>query len=92
MNKKIKIDKILNYIEELGEKYEYIGKKDLSVNGFSSLNNYKNGRLTWVKSEKNIPNNFDLSKIELAIVQEEVDLKIPNQIKCKNSKKVFLHF
>ena len=89
MSKKIKIDKILNYIERLGEKYDYIGKKDLSVNGFSSLSNYKNGSLTWVKSKKNIPNSFDLSMIELAIVQEEVDLKIPNQIKCKNSKKVF---
>lgn len=89
MNKGITLEKILDYIEKSGEEYEYIGNKNIVIDGFSSLNNYKNGSLTWVKSKKNIPNSFDLSMIELAIVQEEVDLKIPNQIKCRNSKKVF---
>lgn len=60
------------------------------VEGFSSLDYYRDGTLTWIKSAGRWKDKEAVGKqIALCIVQEGVDIPLPNQIICKNSKQVF---
>ncbi len=72
-----------------GEKEEYrmpssAWKKE---QGFSSLDAYREGTLTWIKSADRW--HEGMPDIALAIVQEGVELPLPNQIICRNSKAAF---
>lgn len=60
---------------------------EVQVDGFSSLHNYREGTLTWIKSADKW--HEGMPEIALAIVQEGVELTLPNQIICNNSKAVF---
>lgn len=60
---------------------------EVQVNGFSSLHNYREGTLTWIKSVDKW--HEGMPEVALAIVQEGVELSLPNQIICTNSKAVF---
>lgn len=71
------------------EKQEFRMQADgnVAVEGFSSSEHYKEGTLTWIKSAERWHDG--LRGIALCIVQEGVELPLPNQILCKNSKAVF---
>lgn len=72
-----------------GEKEEYRMQitAPCAVQGFSSLDAYREGTLTWIKSADKW--RGDMPDITLAVVQEGVELPLPNQIICKNSKAAF---
>ncbi len=48
--KKIKISNILQYMAEMSEDFEFIGDENDTISGYSSLTNYVNGTLTWVRN------------------------------------------
>ncbi len=72
-----------------GEKEEYRMQiaAPQRVQGFSSLDAYREGTLTWIKSADRW--HEGMPDIALAIVQEGVELPLPNQIICRNSKAAF---
>lgn len=60
---------------------------EVVIGGFSSLDHYQPGTVTWIKSADKWHN--DLPEIALCVVQEGTDVPLPNQIICRNSKQVF---
>ena len=85
----IKIADILTFLEKDGVQFHFYGNAEELVDGFSSLANYKNGSFTWIKTEKNIPEDMDISKITLAFVQEGINGNFKNSILSPNSKYAF---
>lgn len=75
------------FLQQEQQEYKVRANKDLVIQGFSSLDNYQSGTMTWIKSADKWKDN--LSDIALCIVQEGVELPILNQIICRNSKAVF---
>lgn len=86
----MKISEILFFLKDSNIPFEFRGDSDVDVEGFSSLSCYKNNSFTWIKTQKNIPNGFDLSQVKLAFVSEEVQVEgIDNIIRTSDSKKAF---
>lgn len=81
------IKQIEAFLTEKNVAYRVKMALEVQVNGFSSLNNYRKDTLTWIKSADKW--HEGMPEITLAIVQEGVELPLPNQIICENSKAVF---
>lgn len=89
MDKIVLIKDILNFLDEKGEDYVFIGNLEECIDGFSSITNYKEESLTWIKNSKNVPDKFDFKKVKLAVIQIEDNIETRNQIKCRDSKRIF---
>ena len=85
----MKISEIIDYLYENEIRFSFSGDKEVDVDRFSSLSNYKDGSFTWIKTQKNIPEGFDLTRITLAFVAEEVEADVPNVIRSPESKHAF---
>lgn len=92
MIKKMKINDILQYLDKAQEDYEFDGDSEAIVEGFSSLKHYKEQSIVWIKSIKNIPEDFD-ETINVAVIQSgEIipgSIEIKNKIICRESKKLY---
>lgn len=84
----MKILDILNFLDSLNIDYDFIGNDNDNVDRYSSINNYKSGTFTWIKSEKYIPEKFNLQSISLCFSSSQIN-GINNMILTKESKKVF---
>ena len=80
---------VLKHLNRIGEKYIFFGDENEIVQGYSSLDNYKPGSITWIKKADNVPLEFDTRNIKLAVVQKGEEIDIENKIICENSKKCF---
>ena len=86
----IRISEILDFLQEMNISFSFTGNTEAETEGFSSLAHYKLGSFTWIKTQKNIPADFDLSQTSLVFVSEEVDAgTAPNVIRTKESKRAF---
>lgn len=85
----MKIFEILEFLSAEKIPFSFTGDPEAQVEGFSSLTRYKPGSFTWVKTQKNIPEGFDLSSIQLAFVSEEVTGAFRNTIRTAESKHAF---
>lgn len=93
MDNGIVISEIVNLLSGNGYKVKAEGNLSSSINGFSSLSNYKNGTITWVRNENyliaaNITENQQFS----CIVTPNCLQSIPNavcQLKTDDPKAVF---
>ena len=83
------IAEILSYLDTEKIEYKFVGDLETKIKGFASLSQYKTGSMTWVKSEKNIPVDFNPDAVTLAIIQDSVDASAQNTIKTPESKRVF---
>lgn len=83
----VTIAEIEAFLKQEQQQFKIQVTKDVVIQGFSSLNNYQSGTVTWIKSADRWKSN--LSDIALCIVQEGVNISTPNQIICRNSKAVF---
>lgn len=80
---------ILNYLNKEEIVYQFIGDENASVEGFSSLSNYKIGSFTWVKKRENIPNHLDCNSVELVFTNEDLNQLFRNSIITQESKRAF---
>lgn len=85
----VKISDILQFLSDAGEEFEFHGDEDDLVDGFSSLNNYRDSSMTWVKSKESIPESMDKTIIMLLICQSGIEFEGRNTIYTNSSKKVF---
>lgn len=86
----MKISDILEFLEGEGVPFSFTGDGAETVEGFSSLAHYKPGSFTWIKKQENIPEGFDLSRLALVFVSEEVEAgNAPNVIRTAESKRAF---
>lgn len=85
----MQISEILSFLKEEGLPFTFTGNETDEVEHFSSLRQYKPGTFTWVKKAENIPENYDLSQITLAVASETVEGNFQNVIHTPESKRVF---
>mgnify|MGYP003251581212 CR=1 FL=1 len=67
--------------------FEIEGSREELIIGFSTLRNYQERTLTWVKSQEKIPTV--LSRISACVVQKGVEIEAGVKIVSENSKEVF---
>lgn len=85
----MKIKEILDWLDAEERSYSFEGDESKEVIGFSSLANYKEGTITWIKKRENIPENADIHAVALAIAQKNHETDCPNQIITEESKAIF---
>lgn len=79
---------ILEYLRDINVNYQFIGNENDNIESFSSLKNYKEGSITWIKKGHRV--SAYPKKIKLAILEEDFHLtEIQNKIIVANSKAVF---
>lgn len=84
------ISDILEFLRSEEISFVFSGNESDTVEGFSSLAHYRPGSFTWIKKQENIPEGFDLSRLALAFVSEDVDAgNAPNVIRTPESKRAF---
>lgn len=82
MIKKLKISKIVEFINRLDEVYTFIGDEEDEIYGFSSIFEYKTNTITWVRSN----NVFDTlkDKMQEPIALLVAPLVFKNERECLN--------
>ena len=86
----IQISDILMFLEQDGIPYTFSGNAAVEINRFSSISRYKPGSFTWIKTQKNIPDDFNLSDLTLVFTEDVVDVgTAPNVIRTAQSKRAF---
>lgn len=83
----MKVSEILNFLDQEGIPYQFWGNSDLELQGFSSLYHYREGTFTWIKSEKNIPDHMDVSKLTLVFAEPDVFAEPSTNIICTNQSR-----
>ncbi len=86
---KLKIHEILKFLDDSGIEYKFLGDEQASVEGFSSLVNYKPNTFTWIKKQENISDDMKLEDIALVITSHEVTGNFKNFIRTNESKRAF---
>lgn len=79
---------ILDYLESVGYEFQFIGDSSDSFEGFSSLRNYKENSLTWVRDKK-VLEEIETCNIQFIVVQAGVEIKARNKIITEKSKEIF---
>ena len=86
----MKISEILDFLRADGCPFSFSGDPKGAAEGFSSLTQYKPGSFTWIKTQKNIPEGLDLSRLALVFAAEGVGVgDAPNVIRSPESKRAF---
>ncbi|WP_368652902.1 DapH/DapD/GlmU-related protein [Ornithinibacillus sp. 4-3] len=90
----IKISKIVDFLESRNYQFKFKGSKDDSIDGFSTLFNYKANTLTFVSSLNKFQDVlplFETKKIQLVITSQEEKIYscFNNTIQIENPKSVF---
>lgn len=92
MIKNVPLNDILQYLDKNHETFDFEGDSKTVVEGFSSLKNYKKQSIVWIKTVKNIPDNFN-EPINVAVIQSGENIpdsiEIKNRIICPESKKIY---
>ncbi len=84
----IKLKEIKAWAAKNGYDFSFEGDEEDSINGFSSLTNYREGTITWIK--KDLPkDNALLAKIKCAVVTNGISCDIYNCFYAPNSKELF---
>ena len=87
--KRIRIVDILYFLSESSVEYSFEGNENEEIIGFSSLGNYKDGTITWIKKQENIPLEMETQKITLAITSPGIKGSFRNIIRTSESKHAF---
>lgn len=86
----MKISGILKYLDDSKVEYQFCGDKESEINGFSSLKNYKDGSMTWIKKQESADCFDKGNRLALAIASPEIQTELAKSILyVENSKKVF---
>lgn len=85
--KEIRMDSIVDFLKETAVAFELHGDFTGTIVGFSSLSQYKEHTITWLKDKKagmKIP-----AEISLCVMQQGIEANARAKIICSDSKKVF---
>lgn len=87
--KQMRITDILSYLDEKELPYHFLGDKDVTIEGFSSLSEYRKGNITWIKQQKDYEAFKARRDITCAIAPEGMKVDVSNAIFSENPKEVF---
>lgn len=86
---KVELNKIEEYLNSCGFEFQIEGEKDIIVEGFSSISNYKDKTMTWLRDEKSVDDSIREKTILLCIVQEGVEIEARTKIISKIPRTIF---
>ena len=84
----VSIGDILIKLDEENIQYDFYGDRNSYIEGFSSLNNYKESTVTWCKNI-NYLKDVNIDSIKLIILPEKYQCKFKNYIVVNNPKRIF---
>lgn len=85
----MKAEEILKWLDTQGYPYTFRGKRDVEIGGFSSLANYVEDTITWMKDEKSSRLSEGGSAVACAVVKRGVQADCRAVIETGNPKEVF---
>lgn len=85
--KKIKARELLAYIKQWDDSVELSGKDDTEISGFSSLNSYIHGSITWIKNQDNV--NLCSDKLTAVVCSPGIEVEAEVRIITENPKDIF---
>jgi len=85
----MEIKTITQWLAKSGYTFAFKGDEHIEVSGFASLNSCETGKITWIKKRENYEKLENKTGINIAVVQNGLELDIPNQIVATKSKEVF---
>lgn len=86
-NEKIKARELLAYIKQWDDSVELSGKDDTEISGFSSLNSYIHGSITWIKNQDNV--NLCSDKLTAVVCSPGIEAEAEVRIITENPKDIF---
>lgn len=85
---KIVVKEIIEWAEKNNYEFQYFGNKDLVIEGFSSLKNYKDKSFSWINLKNPIDENT-LKRITCCVIQKGVTEHPENYFISEKSKEFF---
>ncbi len=85
----MRVSNILSWLHDNGIENSFEGDGSKEILGFSSLSNYKDNSITWIKNEEAYYNAGKPSGIACAVVSKGVEVDFDNAIIVNDSKEVF---
>lgn len=85
----MKVEDILKWLDRQGYEYAFTGETGVEISGFSSLANYVENTITWIKNEKNYHDAGRVDGVACAVVQKGVKTDYTTVLEIDNSKEVF---
>jgi len=85
----MKLKVLLSWLENNDYSFSFSGDKEIEISHFSSLKNYKENTITWIKNKENYDRYISGKNVVCAIVEKGIDTTIPNVIVAENSKALF---
>lgn len=83
----VHISEILFFLKQRGINFRFYGDAADEIEGFSALDNYKKGTITWIKKPYMVQE--ECLNIKLAVTEVNSKLVLENLIEVDNSKGVF---
>mgnify|MGYP003281184884 CR=1 FL=1 len=91
IKEKLKIKTLIEYLTAIDEAYEVYGDTEKTINGFSSIYDYQNGTMTWIRSKENLEKaEVEPSAITLLISTELIE-GCPCCITAKDPHRLFFY-
>lgn len=85
--KQVAVSEIINFLNREGFKFDVYGDLNYSIQGFSSIANYHEDSITWLKSEEMV---YDRSRfIAVCVVQKGIKINANVVIESDESKNIF---
>lgn len=85
----MRVEEILKWLDSQDYSYTFAGKRDVELNGFSSLVNYVENTITWIKNEESYHEANRGDAVACAVVKKGVKTDYPAVIETENPKEVF---
>ena len=85
--KKMTAKELVEYIKAQNINVEIYGNKDTLISGFSSLNHYKPGSITWIKGQ--VGSNLNKVKLTAVVCRPNVEVEAEVKMVTDNPKDVF---
>lgn len=85
----MKVEEILEWLDRQGYEYAFTGETGVEISGFSSLANYVENTITWIKNEKSYLESGRTDGVACAVVKKGVKTDYTAVIEADNPKEVF---
>jgi len=92
--KKVLMTEILEYLSKEKVEYEFLGNREVEIDGFSSVSNYRKNSITWIKSKEKyleLSKKVDWKTINHLVADYETQdiAQFEDVIICDNPKHIF---
>ena len=82
----MRLKEVCDFLDEQRVDFKVIGNLENEIKGYSALNEYSSGSITWVRGRGNV---FRDTKVDFAVTEEDCIIPIQNRIVCTEPKEVF---